>query len=440
MLPILNQSFWRDEAFSVLLAQRSIHDIIVLSSRDVSPGILHYFFLHYWMMVFGTSEVATRGLSFLFHILTALIVFLLVQRLTRSSLVQTLISTATLLNPFLLQYAFEARAYSLLAFLTILVVYGLVAKRYTLASIALALGILTHDFGILTYIAVLAWWLVTYQNMLRKTQRVFLDIFAAPTVVLLILLSIIYGQWVKVGQGFWITQATSTIFLHSLEVYSRGDIGFAMQPMLYFVTLILCFFAFAFWIALYPDTKQEEPDPRRSRPFLLLFFAAFLPTVITYIVSALFVPVYHERYLIGAVPLIIILIGVSLNKLTLSRPHLRNALIGLTAIYMIVLVQSSEQEVAASTKPAVNYAVRQVLAKAQDGDVIVPEQAYDFLTVKYYLEQNGKQMPIYAYSKDGRIPFYIGAVLFTPQDIIRQFPKGRVWQIKSDGGYQLLHQ
>jgi len=47
MLPILNQSLWRDEAFSVLLAQRNIGEIFRLASQDVSLGVLHYLLLHF---------------------------------------------------------------------------------------------------------------------------------------------------------------------------------------------------------------------------------------------------------------------------------------------------------------------------------------------------------------------------------------------------------
>ncbi len=57
MLPILN-------------AQRNIGEIFRLASQDVSLGVLHYLLLHFWIIAFGTSEVALRGLSFLFHILT----------------------------------------------------------------------------------------------------------------------------------------------------------------------------------------------------------------------------------------------------------------------------------------------------------------------------------------------------------------------------------
>ena len=128
MLPILHQSLWRDEAFSVLLAEKTPFEIIQLTIKDSTPPF-HYLVLHYWMLLFGNSEVVARSLSFIFHILTAIVIFFIARKLIKSTIAQTLISLATLLNPFLLQYAFEARTYSLLAFLTVLAVYFMLAKK-----------------------------------------------------------------------------------------------------------------------------------------------------------------------------------------------------------------------------------------------------------------------------------------------------------------------
>src|SRR5260221_5115456 len=135
MLPILNQSFWRDEAFSVLLSEKSPWQIITLTIKDESPP-LYSLLLHYWMLLFGKSEAAVRGLSFLFHILLVVTVFLIARKLTKQVIPQVLITAAALFNPFLLQYAFEARTYSLLALITTLAVYFIIIRKYWLAGIS----------------------------------------------------------------------------------------------------------------------------------------------------------------------------------------------------------------------------------------------------------------------------------------------------------------
>lgn len=432
MLPILNQSLWRDEAFNLIFAAKSPIDIVLLSLRDTTPP-LNYLVLHYWMILFGNSEVSARGLSFLFHLLTVIVVFLLVRKLIKNLLVSTLISSATLINPFLLQYAFEARAYSMLAFLVCLTVYFIVSKKYIIASIILSLAVFTHNFAIFSFTSILIWFLYTKRKALKDAKNEFISIFFLPTLCIISWASIIYTQWAKVAGGFWIKQATSSIFVHTFEQFARGDLTYPTQPMLYTFTIALSFFAFSYWILGRSDEERKGIS--------LIFMTAIIPLIITYVISALFSPIYHERYLIASAPLLVVLVGYSLYKLYLHNVKLRNILIVFVSIYLMLLVQSSEQIISTSTKPPINYAVNQILQRAQSGDIIVSQDILNFLETKYYVNKDGSNIPVYAHNADGKIPFYIGSILFDSQDVIKEMPKyRRVWLVKPDGSFDLLSQ
>lgn len=430
MLPILNQSLWRDEAFSALLSEKSPLQIIALTIRDTTPP-LHYLLLHYWMLMFGASEAALRGLSFIFHLLLVLTVFLISRKLIKSTFAQLIITFTTLLNPFLLQYAFEARAYSLLVFLSVLAIYFAISKKYVLTGIVLALAVFTHNFALFTVIAFAFWFIYLNRNRLKEVKAEILQLFTLPAFALLIWGGVIWQQWVRVASGFWIKPATFSLFLNSFEKYTRGDLSFKTQPMLYTFTLLLCFFAFGYW--LWREHKEEY-----GAELLLLLFVALIPTLITYLISALFVPIYDERYLIATAPILIIMIGYSLYRLFKVNHKVKNLLVAFVAIYILLLIQSSEQIVSMRTKASINYAVSQVLSKAQLGDVIVSQSNLNFLETKWYAQKNGSSIPVYVYvPPGGSIPFYIGSVLFEPQDIITQLPTDtKVWYIKSDGGYE----
>ncbi|MDO8620851.1 MAG: glycosyltransferase family 39 protein [Candidatus Levybacteria bacterium] len=431
MLPILNQSLWRDEAFSALLSEKNPLQIISLSMQDTTPP-LHYLLLHYWMVAFGTSEVALRGLSFIFHILTVFVIFLIAKKLIKSTLAQSFIVLATLINPFLLQYAFEARAYSLLALLSVLGIYFIINKKYVLSSVVFALAVFTHNFTLFTLIALVFWFFYTNRQRLKETKTEILQLFTAPVLALLVWGSVIWQQWTEVASGFWIKPAIFSLFLNSFEKYSKGDLSYPSQPMLYTFTLILCFFAFGYW--LWREQKEEQ-----GKALLLLSFVALVPTLITYIISAIFVPIYDERYMIATVPVLILLVGYSLFRLFEVNHRVKNFVVAFVAIYLLLLIQASEQIVSMSTKPPINYAVSQVLAQAKPGEVIIPQSNLNFLETKWYVRQNNSPMLAYAYAPSGNVPFYIGSLLFEPQEIITQMPKGvQIWQIKSDGGYELL--
>ncbi|PIZ64741.1 hypothetical protein COY14_04075 [Candidatus Roizmanbacteria bacterium CG_4_10_14_0_2_um_filter_36_9] len=68
------QNLWRDEAFSVVMSGQSVGNIIQSTAADFNPP-LYYLILHYWMLIFGSSEIAIRSLSLLFYTLTIFVIF-----------------------------------------------------------------------------------------------------------------------------------------------------------------------------------------------------------------------------------------------------------------------------------------------------------------------------------------------------------------------------
>lgn len=428
MLPILHQSFWRDEAFSMLLSLKSPLEIITLTAKDFTPP-LFYIVLHYWILLFGNSEPVVRALSFQFHVLTTVTVFLIARKLVRSSLAQVLITLACFLNPFLLAYAFEARAYTMLTFLVALSIYFLVDKKYILSGFILSLGIFTHNFALFTYFSLALYLFLSFpkKENIRKT----LEFSLFPLLSLLVWGNILWHQWTKVASGFWITETTSGIFLHTLESYTYGDLQWVSQDLLFMVSLVLLFFAFSYWVG-----NNNEDDKKNA---LLLCVGAIGPVVITYIVSAFFVPIYHERYLIATAPLLIVLTGFSLYRFVHSHPKLQPYVVAFMAGYFILLWQLGEYTVKTTTKPAINYGVNQVLDQVSPSDVIIPKDVLNFLEVKYYVATQGSKVPVFAFAPKGNIPFYIGSILYEEKDIITTLPKDKIiWEIEPDGGYKKI--
>lgn len=427
MLSILTQSFWRDEAFSVLIAQKDIFDIIRLSTQDTSPP-LYYILLHYWMILFGNSEAAVRFLSLIFHLFTVVIIFLIARKIIRSLPGQITIAITTLCNPFLLQYAFEARTYSLLAFLSITALYLTMLKRYLMTGIVLALAIIAHNFAIISFAIFFIWWL--YISKVRLQFYSFLKLAIFPLSAMLLWGWVIWMQWSKFIHGFWIPKPTLSDFPHSLEIFSSGEIFYPIKSTLYLISKILLVGAGLIWIKEYKNKNNQLP--------LLIFALAFIPPFIIFLFSQFFTPLYYERYLILTVPMLILLTGYSLERLR-SNFAIRFVLGGFVAIYITVLIIAGIQVISQATKPAINSGVMQILSQAKKDDIIVPQNILNFLETKFYVEKSGKDMPVFAYSPNGKIPFYIGGILYEPRDIIKEMPRNRrVWLIKNDGQYELL--
>ncbi|MBI3397353.1 glycosyltransferase family 39 protein [Candidatus Woesebacteria bacterium] len=67
-------SLWGDEAFSAVLSQKSVPDIISIITRDTSPPLFNIL-EHFWFKVFGTSEVSIRSLVFILFLVTIFFIY-----------------------------------------------------------------------------------------------------------------------------------------------------------------------------------------------------------------------------------------------------------------------------------------------------------------------------------------------------------------------------
>lgn len=427
MLPILTQSLWRDEAFSAIVAGKNIFEIFYLSAKDTTPPF-YYILLHYWMTLFGNSELALRTMSLIFHLLTVVTIFFIAKKIIRLFSMQIAISLAILLNPFLAQYAFEARAYSLLTFLSILALYLAICRKYIWAGIALTLAILTHNFAVLNFFLFAIWWLFINREKLQLSS--FLKLASLPLSAMFLWGGIVWAQWNQITHGFWIPKPTSSTLIDSFKIFSAGELSYPIKSILYSLSKILFIAAGLTWIQKYKNKNDS---------ILLIFLLFSVPPLITFSFSQFFTPIYYERYLILTTPMLILFTGYSLERLLLKNSIIKFILGILVAIYLMVVAIAFIQVVSKSTKSPINYGVREILSRTQKDDVIIPESMLNFLETKFYVEKSGKNIPVYAYSPDEKIPFYIGGILYEPRDIIREMPKNRrIWQIKSNGGYKLL--
>lgn len=434
MLPILHQSYWRDEAFSVLLSSQNLSKVLTLTTKDASPP-LYYLLLHFWIRFFGDAEYVTRTLSLLFHFLLVLACFFLLQHFLKNWRVSLLGVLGILLNPFLIEYAFETRAYTLFAFLVAIAVLSYLKKKYLISSLFLALTILTHNFGIFFPIAFISFWFYENRSGLKKEVVKFLSAFGLPLLVLLGWMRFLWDQWVKVAEGFWIDTKTSAIFVDAFRAFFQGSTDYPSKAMFYNLSLVLIFLTISYWIA---RRVQKKSGDLSNKDGIFLVFIFSIPFLLTYVISTLWVPIFHERYLIAVLPLLIVWVAYSLNELCHLDKAFSSLVLAIVAAYVLFAVQSTEEILRITTKPAINYGVDQVLSKAKSGDVIVPESNLNFLETKYYVRKSGKNIPVLAHSPDKRVVFYIGSILFEEEEIISEYPKeGRVWVITPDGGHYL---
>jgi mannosyltransferase len=159
--------FWIDEGISTGIADRSLGAIPHALREDGAPP-LYYMLLHFWLAVAGDSEAGVRSLSLLFALLAIPASWWAGRAIWGTTRAAWIAAALAAFNPFLSQYAQEARMYSLIALLAIPVAtcflraYVLEAdgakRRPWIAgfAISLAASLYTHNWAIFLTLSCLA--------------------------------------------------------------------------------------------------------------------------------------------------------------------------------------------------------------------------------------------------------------------------------------------
>ena len=152
-LPNLGRAYWIDEGLSVGIASHRLAQIPGLLRLDGSPP-LFYVLLHFWLRLFGSSEVSTRSMTVLLSLTVIPLAWWSGNQLfgrRAAVFASTLVAT----SPFLVWYATETRMYPLVAALSLAAVTlafraaQRASRRDALGALAFfALLLYTHDWAL----------------------------------------------------------------------------------------------------------------------------------------------------------------------------------------------------------------------------------------------------------------------------------------------------
>lgn len=110
------KSYWLDESVSVFQAERPVADIMKMMHDDMAQP-LHTLLLKGWILLFGSSEAATRSLSAVLGVLLILVVYLLGRELFDEQ-VGLFAALFVAVSPALVWFSQETRPYMLFTFFT----------------------------------------------------------------------------------------------------------------------------------------------------------------------------------------------------------------------------------------------------------------------------------------------------------------------------------
>ncbi|MBE0425347.1 MAG: glycosyltransferase family 39 protein [Nitrospirae bacterium] len=320
------ESLWLDEAFSIKFAELNLSQIFFLP--ETNPP-LYYIILHWWIHLFGISEISVRFPSAIFGFLSLFMMYKIGSELFDIN-VGKLSSLLMAFSLFHIQYSQEARTYSLSVLLTLLSMYFFIKllKKvnhrfligYVLSSILL---MYSHIYGLFIIIAQNIYFIVL-SLLSKEAEKLNYKRWILIQSILIVLfapwISIFINQVHAVQKDFWIKAPHIHSIISSFITYSSKS------------RLLLSLFLMLSLFSLISYEKLQGSMDRRyffkslesfhwkihllnTDKFHFLLLWLITPIILPFIISLFSQPIYMTRYTIVASSAFFLLIARGISNM-----------------------------------------------------------------------------------------------------------------------------
>ena len=334
MVPVLNNGFWHDEACSFFISGENSIKELTLGADPVHPP-LYYFLIKFWSKL-NTSILFLRVPSVVFSLVSIFLVFKIAESLGVNSLYGFLSSLLFSFSAFQIDYAWQARMYTLELLLILLSIYFLIPLLTTKNTQHLFFFVFSNilgflaDYGFVWYllslhVAFLALNVLSllkygpWKALNRKGLLVglllsdFLILFYVPVTIKVFSKALDSVAWIEFPT-FNILQKTIYFFFGFADKYGPKINTLYSIPATFLITSIFYFL--------------KTDDKKLIRFFLFLILLSFaLPLFLSFQISkTLRSSIFLDRNLIVASLFPIFTTGVLISKLLVHPKHHLNLL------------------------------------------------------------------------------------------------------------------
>lgn len=404
----LTQSLWRDEAFSILTAERPL--LSVLGKLTFEPPV-YYTLLHFWMKIFGNSEIATRSLSFVAFALATIIVVFWAEKLYGKHWLSWYTPIFFFLNPMLLYYAFEVRTYGLYILFATLAIYAYSQKHWRLYALGVILGFYTHTYLIIVpLVTTIHYVLYDVQKLIK--QRRFKSITADSFLRVTLLIGLAIAPWLiriigvssKLKQSWYFPVDTNLItsVLGNMFLGYEGTPWYLWQYTAYLSAILLLFFLYAI-----------KKSPLRT-------FTAYMAMMITiplaFVIGISFIkPLFVNRYLLCVTIAEVFLLTAAIQAI--KKEFLKRLSAGALLAGIIVFNSWYPKE---HRKVNLRETFRIVNALRKPSEPIYAASSLIYFESMYYTPD---RQNVYLYNPDGSsFPWFVGDAIFDPSRNVADLP------------------
>ena len=394
----LRNSIRLDEAQSLWQTNHSYGDLLRIIAEDVHVPLYHVL-LRTWRLVLG-PDVETARLMSLVFLLAAVPVFYLVARTCLSRPWALFALVVFSCSPFLQWYGNEARMYSLLVLVTLVSQYcflTVVTADRTAAwagyAASAVVGVYVHYFFVFVLVAQGLFVLLLWRRLPRTA------VVRMAGVALLV--GAAYLPWFLYFRSNGSASGTRPNLpepssVDYSNVYAQFLFGFqsdAINTVLVSAWPLLVLAALA----------SVRVGVRLERATAYLVVAAFVPVLMAFVVSHLVTPFFLSRYMIAALPALLLLVIRFISGLTgpVAR-GLAAALLAVTVLGAVVQAANPETPVAEDYRTA----ARLVEEGATPRDVVVLSSAFTVYPFEYYYDGDARVATLPLWDRQGPSPAF----------------------------------
>lgn len=418
------QSLWRDEAFSILVAQKPLLE--VLPKLSFEPPV-YYILLHYWISMFGNSEIATRSLSFVGFSLACVVVILWAEKLFGKHWLSWFTPLFFFLNPMLIYYAFEVRTYGWYIFFATLTMYAYAYKKWPLFVLAATLGFYTHSYFLVVVASVGIHWIITNRRLMVSPKK----LLRQPFIQSMLLFGLLIAPWlIKISKELSVLKHSwyyPVNFNLISSVLGNMFVGYEGTPWYgwFFTKIVSLVLLIIILVAMY----KKQTRNRNGLFFIMVFFPLMLVIGISFIK-----PLFVNRYVIPVTIAEVFLVVCGLEAIKNKFIQKISALV-IISFSMLVNVYYPSLH----AKVDIRKTFQEINATVKPDDVMYAQSSLIFLETLYYTK---KPTQVFFYDPEGSgFPWYVGDAVFSNSYVARQLPiyPKRAFLIREDGTYAIVY-
>lgn len=418
------QSLWRDEAFSILVAQKPVS--FILQNLTFEPPV-YYLLLHYWIRAFGTSEIAARSLSLLGFTLATIVVIFWSEKLFGKHWLSWMTPVLFFTNPMLLYYAFEIRTYGWYTFFAVLSLWAYSQSKWRLFAAATILGFYTHTYSLFLFVAQALHWLALHRRKLAKPMALIRE----PMVASCFLVASTMLPWIvrvlkeatALKQSWYFPVNWNLV----RSVLGNMYLGYEGTPwhLWGFTANLSLLLLVLFFLAVYKKATRA-----RNTIFL---FTVLVPLLLVIGVSFI-KPLFVNRYLISVTVAEVFLIALAIDAI---KNHLFQKLFALCTLLFALgfnIWYPSQH-----AKLNIRATLQEVNALKANDDVIFAQSPLVLFETMYYASDPSR---VFLYNPNAvPFPWYVGGVLVSDDQMAASLPvyPTRAFLVAEDGSYSIAY-